>query len=65
MKKVPRYSHQVTLAFDVYSADKNGKDITPAMFKAALLARIEDLDRSNEWSDAVWIEDTEEVDDRS
>lgn len=35
------YSHMLTLAFEVNSTDPAGKDITPAMIRAAIKQRIE------------------------
>jgi hypothetical protein len=39
-----RYNHAYELAFSVVSNDPEGLDVTPAMFRAALLRRIEQLD---------------------
>lgn len=53
---MPKFNHAVTLAFSVISDDPEGEDFTPAMLKAALEARIRDLDRSpgqSEWLEAV------------
>lgn len=42
------------LAFSLYgSTRKDGLDVTEEMLKAALLDRIADIDRSNEWDEAV------------
>jgi hypothetical protein len=39
-----RYNHAYELAFSVVSNDPEGLDVTPAMFRAALLRRIAQLD---------------------
>ena len=51
-----QYNHAYTIAFSVISNDPDGKDVTPAMLKAALLRRIAALDAAStpEWSE--WIE---------
>lgn len=56
----PRYDHQVSIAFTVYSDDKNADDLNADMLRAALLRRIEDLDRHGNlgWLEAVHVEDT-------
>ena len=48
-----KYNHAVTLAFSIISEEENGKDITPAMLKEALLIRIIGLDNHSEWIDAT------------
>lgn len=53
-----KYNHAVDLAFEVISNDEQGEDITPDMLRAALKNRIENLDRNNEWLEAVDIFDT-------
>ena len=39
-----KFNHAFDIAFSVISGDPDGEDITPAMFRAALLERIEQLD---------------------
>lgn len=39
------YNHAFTIALEVVSSDKDGADITPAMFRQAMLNRIAQLDR--------------------
>jgi hypothetical protein len=39
-----RYNHAYELAFSVVSNDPEGLDVTPEMFRAALLRRIAQLD---------------------
>lgn len=46
------YNHAVTLAFEVVSEDFYGDDITPEMLKAALIKRIESMDKTGEWAEA-------------
>lgn len=50
--KPPRYNHAYDLAFTLISEHPQGEDVTPEMFRAALMKRIEDLDRHNEWQEA-------------
>ena len=47
------FSHAVDLAFEVISHDKNGDDITPNMYRAALEERMDELDREGTWSEAI------------
>ncbi|BCM87770.1 hypothetical protein [Methylobacterium indicum] len=64
MSEKPAYNHQMLLAFSVVSNDRKGKDITPAMLRAALMQRIKDLDENNEWDEACGPpEDTYKVED--
>jgi len=55
-----RFNHQCSIGFTVISEDEDGDDFTPAMLRAALLKRIDDLDRAgaDEWREAVAIEDS-------
>lgn len=39
-----RYNHAFDIAFSVVSNDPEGRDITPTMFRAALLERVKQLD---------------------
>jgi hypothetical protein len=49
------YNHAYSVAFAVSgSTSETGKDVTPAMLKAALLKRISDLDNTHEQSE--WLE---------
>ena len=41
---VKRYNHAYDVAFSLVSNDPEGLDVTPAMLRAALLRRIEQLD---------------------
>lgn len=47
-----RYNHAFDIAFSVVSNDLEGRDITPAMFRAALLRRIEEMDQGGQWAEA-------------
>lgn len=38
-----RYSHAYDIVFEVQSDKEDGSDVTPAMLRAALLKRIEDV----------------------
>lgn len=49
-----RYNHAFTLAFEVSgSRMEDGSDVTVHQMREALLARIAQMDRDNEWTDAV------------
>ncbi len=48
-----RYSHVYAIAFSVVSNDAAGHDVDARQLKAALLARIADLDRAGEWIEAA------------
>ena len=51
---MPKFNHAVDIAFTVISDDPDGKDFTPAMLRAALLRRIEILDKNpEEWIEAI------------
>jgi len=54
------YNHTFDLAFSLDSNTEDGSDVTPAMMKAALLSRIDDLDETGEWSEACGLCDTYE-----
>ena len=55
-----KYNHAVDIAFEVISNDELGVDITPDMYRLALMRRIEELDRTNTWNEAIGIFDTME-----
>lgn len=46
-----KYNHAYDIGFSLESNDKFGKDVTPDMLRTALLNRIKDLDRENEWEE--------------
>ncbi|MGW8138491.1 hypothetical protein ACWGNZ_23130 (plasmid) [Sphingomonas zeae] len=48
-----RYNHAYTLAFSLVSNDDKGHDVDARQLKAALLARIEDLDTEDTWIEAT------------
>jgi hypothetical protein len=48
-----RWNHAYDIAFTVISAHPTGEDVTPAMFRAGLMARIRDLDACGEWSEVL------------
>lgn len=57
-----RYSHAYDIVFEVQSDKEDGSDVTPAMLRAALLKRIEDVfENSGEWEHACDLFDTYEV----
>jgi hypothetical protein len=41
---MPQYNHAYDVAFSLVSNDPEGLDVTPAMFRAALLRRIAQID---------------------
>ena len=47
------FDHAYDVSFSLRSDHPTGEDVTPAMLKAALLKRIDDLDAANEWEEAV------------
>lgn len=47
------YNHAFTVAFSMDSADPTGENVTAAELRAALLARIADLDAAGQWIEAV------------
>ena len=55
-----KYNHAADLAFEVLSNDEQGNDITPEMLRAALKKRVNELDRTNTWREAIDIFDTME-----
>jgi len=60
-----KFNHACDIAFEVLSDDAQGGDITPEMYRAALKKRIDELDRTNIWDEAVGIFDTCERDENS
>jgi hypothetical protein len=59
---IKKYSHMYDVAFEVISNHPEGKDVTPEMIKKALISRIADLDKHNEWIEAcAWINASEEI----
>jgi hypothetical protein len=55
-----KYNHACDIAFTVLSNDEHGVDLTPNMYRIALKKRIDELDRTNTWDDAINIFDTHE-----
>ena len=55
---MPRFNHMFDVAFSLDSSTEDGSDVTPAMLRAALLSRIDDLDENAEWSEACGLCDT-------
>lgn len=49
----PQWNHAFDLGFSVVSSTDDGSDVTPAMYREALLNRIEELDKDNAWEEAV------------
>lgn len=48
-----RYNHAYTLAFSLVSNDDKGHDVDARQLKAALLARIENLDEEGSWIESA------------
>jgi hypothetical protein len=48
-----RWNHAYDIAFTVISEHSTGEDVTPTMFRDALLARIRELDKCGEWSEVL------------
>lgn len=48
-----RYNHAYTLAFSLVSNDDKGHDVDASQLKAALLARIANLDAEGAWVEAT------------
>jgi hypothetical protein len=55
-----KYNHACDIAFEVISNNEHGEDITPDMYRIALKKRIDELDRTNTWDEAISIFDTHE-----
>lgn len=49
---MPKYNHAFDVAFEVVSDTEDGSDVTPEMFKEAMLKRIANLDSEGTWSEA-------------
>ena len=48
-----RYNHAYTIAFSLESNHPTGDDVTPDIYRTALLERIKSLDETNEWWEVV------------
>lgn len=60
---MPKFDYAFDIAFSVLSDEPEGKDVTPAMFRAALLRRIIELDETNTWEEACGVPyDAAEID---
>jgi hypothetical protein len=55
-----KYNHACDLAFEVLSNNEHGEDLTPDMYRIALKKRIDELDRTNTWDEAISIFNTHE-----
>jgi len=55
-----KYNHACDIAFTVLSNDEHGEDITPDMYRIAIKKRVDELDRTNTWDEAIGIFDTTE-----
>ena len=58
---MPKFNHLFDVAFEVISNTEDGSDVTPAMLKAALERRIQNLTEHDEWSLACGLCDTYEM----
>ena len=50
-----KYNHACDLAFEVLSNNEHGEDLTPDMYRIALKKRIDELDRTDTWDEAIGI----------
>ena len=55
-----KYNHACDIAFNVLSNDEHGGDITPDIYRIAIKKRVDELDRTNTWDEAINIFDTHE-----
>ena len=56
------YNHAASLGFSVISLTPDGSDLTPAQIRAAVMARVESLELSQEWLEACLpVEDTYQI----
>jgi hypothetical protein len=55
-----KYNHACDIAFEVLSNNEHGEDLTPDMYRIALKKRIDELDRTNTWDEAIGIFHTHE-----
>jgi hypothetical protein len=55
-----KYNHACDLAFEVLSNNEHGEDLTPDMYRIALKKRIDELDRTDTWDEAIGIFHTHE-----
>jgi hypothetical protein len=55
-----KYNHACDIAFEVISNNEHGTDLTPDMYRIALKKRIDELDRTNTWDEAISIFNTHE-----
>ena len=55
-----KYNHACDIAFEVISNNEHGEDITPDMYRIAIKKRVDELDRTNTWDEAIGIFDTTE-----
>lgn len=50
---MPRYNHAYDIGFSLTSNHERGDDVTPEMFREALVQRMKDLDAHDEWGEAI------------
>ena len=55
---MPLYSHVASLAFRVLTVEADGSDLTPAALRAAVVARLDELDDLGDWERAFAVHDT-------
>lgn len=48
-----KYNHAYDIGFSLISSTEDASDVTPEMFRTALVNRIEQLDKDNEWAEVV------------
>ena len=48
-----KYSHLFAIGFDIESEQEDASDVTPQMFRDALMQRIRELDQHDEWAEVL------------
>ena len=48
-----KYNHAYDICFSLESEHEYGEDVTADMLRTALLNRIKDLDKANEWNEIL------------
>ena len=55
---MPLFNHMFDVAFSLDSNTEDASDVTHAMLRAALVSRIAELDKNDDWSEACGLCDT-------
>ena len=48
-----KFSHLFAIGFSIVSDEEDGSDVTPEMFRDALVKRVRELEQYNEWLEAL------------